>query len=58
MVDERTKYAYVYRHDGGDYIGCRAQGGNWDCFEIDISEVMCHACEFAYNYEWKEKHIV
>lgn len=44
-MNERTKHIYVYRHDGGDYIGCRAQGRFVDCYAYETHEVDCTKCK-------------
>ena len=41
-----TKHAYEYCHDGGIYIGCKAQGEHWDCKEYDMWKVDCLTCEY------------
>jgi hypothetical protein len=42
-----TAYAYSYRHDGGDYIGCRANGRKYyDCYTYEWHEVDCTKCKF------------
>jgi hypothetical protein len=52
-MNERTKWIYIYRHDGGDYIGCRAQGRFVDCYAYETHEVDCTKCkhnkEVAYE---------
>ena len=50
-MNKYTEHAYTYRHDGGDYIGCRALGGNYDCRHDELSDVNCTECEIAYDYE-------
>ena len=52
-MNEYTKWMYVYRHDGGDYLGCRAQGKNWDCIHDEESDVDCLGCKF--NNEKEER---
>jgi hypothetical protein len=47
-MNERTKHAYGYRHDGGDYIGCRhfSQCANgYDCIHNKWSDVDCTDCK-------------
>ena len=51
-MNEQTKYMYIYRHDGGDYIGCRIQGLNCDCQYDSEEEVDCENCKWA---TWKEQ---
>jgi hypothetical protein len=50
-MNERTKHMYIYRHDGGEYIGCRAQGRNMDCYTYEQYEVDCEKCELASDRE-------
>jgi len=45
-MNEQTKYMYIYRHDGGDYIGCRIQGLNCDCQYDSEEEVDCENCKY------------
>lgn len=56
-MNNRTSWAYLYRHDGGTYIGCRAQGKYTDCMEDDLWKVDCPECEFNLTLkEWEEKY--
>jgi hypothetical protein len=50
-MNQRTKHMYIYRHDGGEYIGCRAQGRNMDCYTYEQYEVDCEKCELASDRE-------
>ena len=49
-MDKYTEHAYVYRHDGGEYIGCRAMsksGNGYDCTRHTWSNVDCTRCKYA-----------
>lgn len=50
-MNDRTKWMYIYRHDGGDYIGCRAQGRNRDCHTYETHEVDCTNCQLLKDLQ-------
>jgi len=50
-MNSNLAFAYVYRHDGGEYIGCRAQGENKDCYTMVLRHVDCDHCKYAQKEE-------
>lgn len=56
-MDKRTAHAYSYFHDGGDYIGCRALGKDYDCTHSLWAEVDCVKCYEQYKGEADENSL-